>query len=202
MPIPSTYPVAKISRQPTKRIHVARPSTSGGPPAPVLAPLRSSSWSLCRHRARLRLSIVVRGPLFSVHPTLPEISGLCQRLHTQERERGSSDWNVFSSSVVCSGGSGAWPSSARRRSTSRFAMAYSPSCNTVICWRSSVHLGVAVSRAGERERTDGQDTLARESRFREIGLMNGGDQRGTSKDGLPTLSRSALIYRGGDELAP
>lgn len=36
-------------------------------------------------------------------------------------------WDVFSSNVVCRGGNGGCPSSTRRRSTSRFAVAYSPS---------------------------------------------------------------------------
>lgn len=54
-----------------------------------------------------------------------------------EGDAETTHWAAFSSIVACRLGNGGWPSSTRRRSTSAFAEAYSPSLKVLILvWRS------------------------------------------------------------------
>ena len=94
----------------------------------------------------------------------------------------------FSSSVDCRLGSGCWPSSSLRRSTSCFATAYSPSVITwIFDWSSfTLNARVAVSpcdrcagngRPASAAQTKYRHALLVKGRFCEVGLAETRDVR-------------------------
>lgn len=64
-----------------------------------------------------------------------------------EGDAETTHWAAFSSIVACRLGNGGWPSSTRRRSTSAFAEAYSPSLRVLILVWSSFTLMIEMSLA-------------------------------------------------------